>query len=83
MNPALEWLAEMTAEEFRDKFRGSPVRRTKLSGLRRNAVIAMGNSGNPAFLDVLENLTTDDDPLVAEHARWAASKLKAALSDQA
>ena len=45
VNPALEWLAEMSAEEFRETFRGSPVRRAKRAGLRRNAVIAMGNSG--------------------------------------
>ena len=61
VNPALEWLAEMTAEEFREKFRGSPMRRTKRSGLRRNAVIAMGNSGDQRFRPLLEKLKTDDD----------------------
>ena len=76
VNPALDWLAEMNPEEFREKFRGSPVRRAKLSGLRRNAVIAMGNSENVEFLKVLEKLTDDEDPVVAEHARWAAAKLK-------
>src|SRR5215472_7041812 len=44
VNPALEWLAGLNSDEFRKAFRGSPVRRTKVSGLRRNAVIAMGNS---------------------------------------
>jgi epoxyqueuosine reductase len=75
VNPALEWLAEMTAEEFRDRFRGSPIRRTKRSGLRRNAVVAMGNSKNRRFVPVLEKLATDEDPVVAEHARWAVNKL--------
>ena len=54
VNPALAWLAEMSAEEFRAKFRGSPIRRAKRSGLRRNAAIAMGNSGNREFLPLLE-----------------------------
>ena len=54
VNPALEWLAEMSAEEFRQKFRGSPIRRTKRSGLRRNAVVAMGNSASRGFLPVLD-----------------------------
>ncbi len=45
INPPLDWLAEMSEEEFRHTFKGSPVRRAKRSGLRRNAVIAMGNSG--------------------------------------
>src|ERR1700756_335662 len=56
VNPALAWLAEMSAEEFREVFRGSPIRRTKRSGLRRNAAIAMGNSGNKDFLPLLDQL---------------------------
>jgi epoxyqueuosine reductase len=77
VNPALEWLAEMTAEEFREKFRGSPIRRTKRTGLRRNAAIAMGNSRDHRFLPVLEELAADDDPVVAESARWAVAQLSA------
>jgi epoxyqueuosine reductase len=75
VNPALQWLAEMTTEGFRDTFRGSPIRRTKRSGLRRNAVVAMGNSGDRGFSPVLEKLAADEDPIVAAHARWAAKKL--------
>ncbi len=75
VNPALDWLAEMTPDEFRKTFRRSPIRRTKLSGMRRNAVIAMGNSSEKKFLPQLRKLSADDDPVVAEHARWAAQKL--------
>ena len=75
INPALDWLAELNAENFRREFRGSPVRRTKLSGLRRNAAIAMGNSRNPNFLPVLEKLAADADPAVAESARLAKEHL--------
>jgi epoxyqueuosine reductase len=75
VNPALDWLAEMQPEEFRVAFRGSPVRRAKLSGLRRNAVIAMGNSGDKKFMPTLRKLCNDSDPLVAEHARWAVATL--------
>jgi epoxyqueuosine reductase len=76
LNPALDWLAEMTAEEFRETFRGSPVRRTKHSGLRRNAAIAIGNSGDARFLPSLRRLSEDEDPVVAESARWAKEKLE-------
>jgi len=76
VNPALDWLAEMQQEEFRDVFRGSPVRRAKLSGLRRNAVIAMGNSGDNKFVPTLKKLCEDSDPVVAEHARWALAMLE-------
>ena len=76
VNPALDWLAQMSAEEFRDKFRGSPVRRAKLSGLRRNALISIGNSGELELLPVTENLTLDQDESVAECARWARVQLQ-------
>ena len=76
INPALEWLAEMEQEEFRKTFRGSPVRRAKLTGLRRNAVIAMGNSGDTKFLPTLQTLADDPDPVVAEHAHWALRRFR-------
>jgi epoxyqueuosine reductase len=80
VNPPLEWLAEMQPEEFRAAFRGSPVRRAKLSGLRRNAVIAMGNSGDQKFLPTLKKLAEDADPVVADHAKWALNQpLKATV----
>jgi epoxyqueuosine reductase len=52
------------------------VRRAKLSGLRRNAVIAMGNSGDQKFVPTLKKLAGDADPVVAEHARWALDHLE-------
>src|SRR6476659_11503129 len=76
VNPALDWLAALDDESFANSFRGSPVRRAKLSGLRRNAVLAMGNSGGREFPPRLDQLSTDGDPIVAEHARWAAAKLR-------
>jgi len=75
VNPALELLAEMSAEEFRQVFRGSPVRRARHSGLRRNAAIAMGNSRNKIFLPLLEKLAADEDESVAESARWAKARV--------
>jgi len=75
MNPALDWLAEMDAEEFRRVFRESPIRRAKLAGLQRNATIAMGNSGERKFAPVLERLSRNDDPVIAEAARWALKDL--------
>jgi epoxyqueuosine reductase len=75
VNPPLEWLAAMPPEEFATKFRGSPVKRAKRSGLRRNAIIAMGNSDNRKFLPVLAALAEDADPVIAQHARWARTRL--------
>jgi epoxyqueuosine reductase len=75
VNPALEWLAEMSVQEFRQTFRGSPVRRPKSSGMRRNAAIAMGNSGNRGFIPALEKLTDDEEESVVESAVWAKRRL--------
>jgi epoxyqueuosine reductase QueG len=36
----------------------------------------MGNSGNTKFLGSLKKLVDDEDPIVAEHARWAISRLR-------
>ncbi|HEX7285377.1 MAG TPA: tRNA epoxyqueuosine(34) reductase QueG [Candidatus Angelobacter sp.] len=74
-HPDLNWLAEMDEETFRQTFRGSPVKRTKYSGFRRNVAVAMGNSGNREFVPVLKKMAEDEDLVIAEHARWAIRKL--------
>ncbi len=75
VNPALEWLAQMNPEEVRRALKGSPIRRAKRSGLRRNAVIAMGNSKNRGFLPLLATLTKDEDKTVSDSAEWATKML--------
>ena len=79
VNPDLGWLAGLSAEEFREVFRGSPVKRARFTGLRRNVAIALGNSDEERFLPVLEELSRDEDETVAEHARWALRRLRGEL----
>jgi epoxyqueuosine reductase len=74
-HPELQRLAGMDEESYRRTFRGSPVKRAKYQGLRRNAAIAMGNSGNKDFAADLQKLAADPHPVVAEHAAWALKKL--------
>jgi epoxyqueuosine reductase len=77
INPALEWLASLTPEEFNQQFRGSPVKRTKRSGLLRNVAVAMGNSGQQEFLPQLKRWAAgDEDPVLAEAAAWAMERLR-------
>jgi epoxyqueuosine reductase len=76
VNPALAWLAEISEEEFREKFRGSPIKRTKRSGLRRNALIAIGNSGDRNLAHVAERASNDPDPVISEAAQWAKARLQ-------
>jgi epoxyqueuosine reductase len=76
VNPALEWLAEMDEGGFARFFHGSPVKRTKLSGLRRNVAIAMGNSGARGFLRKLREWSGSEDAVLAEAAAWAMGRIE-------
>ena len=83
--PDLEWLASLSQQEFSAIFRGSAVKRAKWRGLVRNACVALGNSGVTAgtesharAVQLLDRLASSDDPLIAEHARWALARLSGA-----
>ncbi|MGH9520005.1 MAG: tRNA epoxyqueuosine(34) reductase QueG, partial [Terriglobales bacterium] len=72
--PLLAELGALDEEAYRLRFRNSAAKRAKFSGLQRNLAIAMGNSGNPAFLDRLQSWTAAAGDL-AEHAHWAIAKI--------
>jgi epoxyqueuosine reductase len=76
VNPALDWLAAMDEPTFERWFNGSPVRRAKWGGFRRNLAIAMGNSKQHQYQPTLEQWAADTDPVVAEAARWAMKNLR-------
>ena len=61
--------------EYTERFRGSAMQRAGRSGLRRNAALAMGNRGDARYAEPLREAAGDDDPVVAESARWALAKL--------
>ena len=61
---------------FTEKFRGTPILRTKRRGLLRNVCVALGNTGSVAALPHLEKVTADPEPLIAEHARWALAQIQ-------
>jgi epoxyqueuosine reductase len=76
INPALEWLAGMDAAEFKRRFKGSPVERTRRKRLLRNVAIAMGNSGEKRFLAQLQKWSTSEDEVLADAARWAVRRIE-------
>jgi epoxyqueuosine reductase len=73
--PPLEKLANLSEQEFRSLFRGTPVTRARYSGFLRNVAVAMGNAGLETFRQPLEKLAASEDPLVAEHAQWGLQQL--------
>ena len=68
-------LLGLTQEEFSAAFKGSPMRRAKLRGLKRNAAVVLGNIANPEDVDDLTRALEDPEPLVREHAAWALAQL--------
>ncbi len=76
VNPALEWLGDLDETGFSRIFFGSPVKRAKFSGLRRNVAIAMGNSGLNRFLPKLREWKESADLVVAEAAAWAIAQIE-------
>ena len=75
VNPSLSELAALDRHEWEAMFFGSPVKRTRWEGFRRNLAIAIGNSGNRSLLPVLEQWASEEDGTVREAAQWAAERL--------
>ena len=71
-------LLGMTPDRFNRAFRGSPMKRAKLRGLKRNAAVVLGNVGSPADADVLTAALEDEEPIVREHAAWAIARVASA-----
>jgi len=73
--PLRDYLA-LTDEQFRDMFRGSPIKRIKRSRFLRNVCVALGNVGDANDLPALEQAAQDPEPLIAEHAQWAIEHIR-------
>ncbi|MDF2773779.1 MAG: hypothetical protein K0S86_3276 [Geminicoccaceae bacterium] len=65
----------MTQPEFSAVFKGSPMKRAKLRGLRRNAAVVLGNVGTKNEVPALAAALSDDEPLARGHAAWALGRL--------
>lgn len=61
--------------EFRERFRGSALRRTKRSGLVRNAAIVLGNTRDDGAAPALRQAAGDPDATVRSAAAWALARL--------
>ena len=72
--PKLIDLAQLSEEDFKRRFAGTPISRTKRRGLLRNVAVALGNWGSNEAREALKILANDPDPLIAEHARWGLAR---------
>ena len=56
-------------------FRGSPLKRAKRSGLRRNAALAMAHRGDRRYVPALIAALDDPDAELRRHVAWALGRL--------
>lgn len=74
--PDLLELLALDEAGFKQRFRGTPMLRTKRRGLLRNVCVALGNVGDASALPALERASHDPEPLIAEHANWAIEQIQ-------
>ena len=73
--PALADLVQLDDAGFRTLFAGSPIKRIGLARFLRNVLIAIGNSGNPDLIPLVEARLDADEPVVRGAAIWALRRL--------
>lgn len=74
--PDLIELLQLDDAEFKRRFAGTPMLRTKRRGLLRNVCVALGNVGDETALPDLHRACADPEPLIAESARWAVEQIE-------
>ena len=70
----VDWLEREPDELARD-YERLFVPRKDGRYLKRNALVALGNTGRPEDRTVAERFLTDDDPMLRDYAAWARTRL--------
>jgi epoxyqueuosine reductase len=73
--PPLAELAALDERAFRQRFAGTPVKRTGRDRFVRNVLIAIGNSDDPTLATAARPHLDDRSPLVRAMAVWALARL--------
>ena len=71
----VDWL-EAPDDDLRARYDRLYFPRNDPRYLRRNALIAAGNSGQAALVPAVERWSEGDDELLREHAEWALERLR-------
>ncbi len=70
----VDWL-EATDEDLTERYDRLYVPRNDGRYLRRNALVAAGNSGDASLVSSVAPWAEQDDPLLRDHALWALDRL--------
>ena len=79
---AIELLG-LSDDEFRKRFRHTPLARPKRAGILRNACLVLGNGGNSAAIPALISALQDEESVIRGAAAWALGKLGGATASEA
>ena len=71
----VDWL-EAADDDLRARYDRLYIPRNDPRYLRRNALIAAGNSGDVALVPAVERWSESEDDLLREHAEWALERLR-------
>jgi epoxyqueuosine reductase len=74
--PELDALLALDEEGWRERIRGTALKRARVEGLIRNLMVVVGNSGLVRFREKLGKFLDHPDRDVRSHAEWAMRKLK-------
>lgn len=83
-NLSLKDLICIGDDEFREIFKGSPMKRSKRRGLLRNAAVVLGNQRDVGLVDLLaQRLLCEPEELVRGHLAWALGRIGGADAAEA
>lgn len=68
-------LLSLNDEEFRARYRHTPLWRARRAGLLRNAAIALGNAADARAVPALQRALADAELVVREAAQWALARI--------
>ena len=75
VSPQLVDLMKLDQTAFRQRFRNSPIKRTKRRGFLRNVAVALGNWAHVDAIPALSLGLFDEEALVRAHSAWALGRI--------
>ncbi len=72
-------ILQMSEDEFRAKYRSTPLWRPKLRGMQRNAMIALANQKCASAIAWIKPFQNNKDSILSETANWAIARISQAI----